>query len=87
MTGSYNETLSTMFSKNVRNSIQEEKADIMKPVFSDVFLNVRIKRGDGAMNLWSLDGGYNKYLATSNSVIYILIKLLFSLLEWYNKYT
>ena len=27
MTGSYNETLSTMFSKSVRNNIQEEKAD------------------------------------------------------------
>lgn len=65
MTGSYNETLSTMFSKNVRNSIQEEKADKYKPVFSDVFPNVTIKRGDGAMNLWSLEGGYNNYLATS----------------------
>lgn len=65
MTGSYNETLSTMFSKNVRNDIQEEKADQSKPVFSDVFPNVRIKQGDGAMNLWSLEGGYNNYLATS----------------------
>lgn len=65
MTGSYNETLSTMFSKNVRNSIQEEKADKYKPVFSDVFPGVRIKHGDGAMNLWSLEGGYNNYLATS----------------------
>lgn len=65
MTGSYNETLSTTFSKNVRNSIQERKADIYKPVFSDVFPNTRIKRGDGAMNLWSLEGGYNNYLATS----------------------
>ncbi|NFD56109.1 terminase [Clostridium botulinum] len=65
MTGSYNETLSTMFSKNVRNSIQEEKADKYKPVFSDVFPEVRIKHGDGAMNLWSLEGGYNNYLATS----------------------
>lgn len=65
MTGSYNETLSTMFSKNVRNSIQEEKADIYKPVFSDVFPGVRIKYGDAAMNLWSLDGGYNNYLSTS----------------------
>lgn len=65
MTGSYNETLSTMFSKNVRNSIQEEKADKYKPVFSDVFPNVRIKQGYGAMNLWSLEGGYNNYLATS----------------------
>jgi predicted phage terminase large subunit-like protein len=65
MTGSYNETLSTMFSKNVRNAIQEEKVDKYKPVFSDVFPNVRIKHGDGAMNLWSLEGGYNNYLATS----------------------
>lgn len=65
MTGSYNETLSTMFSKNVRNDIQEEKADKYKPVYSDVFPKTRIKRGDGAMNLWSLEGGYNNYLATS----------------------
>jgi predicted phage terminase large subunit-like protein len=65
MTGSYNETLSTMFSKNVRNSIQEEKADKYKIVYSDVFPGVSIKRGDGAMNLWSLEGGYNNYLATS----------------------
>lgn len=59
MTGSYNETLSTMFSKNVRNSIQEEKADENKPVFADVFPGTKIKYGDGAMNLWSLEGGYN----------------------------
>lgn len=65
MTGSYNETLSTMFSKNVRNDIMEEKADQIRIVFSDIFPNVRIKRGDGAMNLWSLEGGYNNYLATS----------------------
>lgn len=65
MTGSYNETLSTMFSKNVRNDIMEQKADVYKPVFSDVFPGVSIKRGDGAMNLWSLEGGYNNYLATS----------------------
>ncbi len=65
MTGSYNETLSTMFSKNVRNSIQEEKADVYKPVYGDVFPGVKIKRGDGAMNLWSLENGYNNYLATS----------------------
>lgn len=65
MTGSYNETLSTMFSKNVRNDIMEEKADQSRIVFSDIFPDVRIKRGDGAMNLWSLEGGYNNYLATS----------------------
>lgn len=65
MTGSYNETLSTMFSKNVRNDIQEAKADLYKPVYADVFPQTRIKQGDGAMNLWSLEGGYNNYLATS----------------------
>lgn len=65
MTGSYNETLSTMFSKNVRNDIQEEKADENRTVFSDIFPGVSIKHGDGAMNLWSLEGGYNNYLATS----------------------
>ena len=65
MTGSYNETLSTMFSKNVRNDIMEEKADENRIVFSDIFPGVSIKRGDGAMNLWSLEDGYNNYLATS----------------------
>lgn len=67
MTGSYNETLSTNFAKGVRNSIQEEKADDYVPVFSDVFAGIKIKAGDGAMNLWSLEGGYNNYLATSPS--------------------
>lgn len=65
MTGSYNETLSTVLSKNVRNDIQEEKADQNRVVFSDIFPGVKIKQGDGAMNLWSLEGGYNNYLATS----------------------
>lgn len=65
MTGSYNETLSTTFSKNVRNTIQEEKADEDKIIYADIFPNVKIKRGDGAMNMWSLENGYNNYLATS----------------------
>lgn len=65
MTGSYNETLSTTFSKSVRNGISEEKADKDKIVYSDIFPGTAIKRGDGAMNLWSLEGGYNNYLATS----------------------
>lgn len=65
MTGSYNETLSTTFSKNVRNTIQEVKAQEDTIVYSDIFPNTRIKHGDGAMNLWALEGGYNNYLATS----------------------
>lgn len=65
MTGSYNETLSTTFSKGVRNTISEIKADETKIVYSDIFPNTRIKHGDGAMNMWSLEGGYSNYLATS----------------------
>lgn len=65
MTGSYNETLSTQFSKNVRNSILEIAGDKDKIIYNDIFPDTKIKRGDGAMNLWSLEGGYNNYLATS----------------------
>lgn len=65
MTGSYNETLSTTFSKGVRNDIQAMKGDKDKIIYSDIFPDTRIKRGDGAMNLWSLEGYYNNYLATS----------------------
>ena len=63
MTGSYNETLSTMFSKNVRNVINE-----INGKYSEIFPNTKIKYGDGAMNLWSLEGNEtNNYLATSPS--------------------
>ena len=65
MTGSYNETLSTTFSKSVRNAIQETKADPNVTVYKDIFPHVKIKQGDAAMNLWSLEGGYSSYLATS----------------------
>ena len=64
MTGSYNETLSTVFAKNVRDTIQENKADITRVVYSDVF-DAKIKYGDAKMNLWSLEDVYNNYLATS----------------------
>lgn len=65
MTGSYNEMLSTSFSKSVRDTIQEIKAHPETVVFSDIFPGVEIKRGDAAMNLWSLKDGHNNYLATS----------------------
>lgn len=65
ITASYNETLSNRFSKKVRDDISEVKADESRIVYSDIFPNSRIKDGDGAMNLWSLEGRYNSYLATS----------------------
>lgn len=92
MTGSYNETLSTTFSKAVRNGIQEEKGDADKIVYSDIFPDTKIKYGDGAMNLWSLEGGYNNYLATSptgtatgfGADIMIIDDLIKSALEAFN---
>ncbi|WP_353106244.1 phage terminase large subunit [Acetoanaerobium noterae] len=65
MTGSYNETVATQFSKGVRNSIQEIKGEEDKIVYSYIFPGTVIKQGDGAANLWSLDDGYANYLATS----------------------
>jgi predicted phage terminase large subunit-like protein len=67
VTGSYNETLSTVFSKGVRNKIQEIGAD-NRIVYHDIFPNTQVKRGDAAANLWGLVGNEtNSYLATSPS--------------------
>lgn len=65
ITASYNETLSSRFSKKVRDDISEIKADKSRVVYSDIFPASKIKDGDAAMNLWSLQGQYNSYLATS----------------------
>ena len=65
MTGSYNEKLSTTLSRGVRDTIQTIKADEDVTVFNDIFPRCQIQRGDGAVNMWSLVGGYNNYLATS----------------------
>ena len=65
ITGSYNEQLSTTFSRGVRNAIQERKASKDRIVYSDIFPNTRMKRGSSAANLWTLEGQHVSYLATS----------------------
>ena len=65
ITGSYNEQLSTTFSRGVRNDIQERKASKDKIVYSDIFPNTQIKRGSSAANLWTVEGQHVSYLATS----------------------
>lgn len=65
MTASYNEKVSTQFSKTIRNTIQEQKADKNKIVYNDIFPDTKIKRGDSSVNLWSIEGSYANYLATS----------------------
>lgn len=65
MTGSYNETLSTTFARQVRNTIEERSAG-GKPVFRDIFPNTQVKYGEASASIWSLDGNNQKnYLATS----------------------
>lgn len=65
MTGSYNATLSETFSKQVRNVIDTQKLDATKIIYSDIFPEVRIKRGDGASERWALQGQHATYLSTS----------------------
>lgn len=67
ITGAYNEQLSTTFSRNVRDGIQERKADKSKIVYSDIFPRTRLKRGSSAANMWTLEGAHVSYLATSPS--------------------
>lgn len=65
ITVSYNETLSGRFAKAVRDGIDEENLEHKKMMFCDVFPETKIKKGDGAYQLWSLDGQFFNYLATS----------------------
>lgn len=65
MTGSYNETLSGQFAKQVRDTIQNIKVDD-KLVYSDIFPKTRVKYGEASASMWSLEGSSQKnYLATS----------------------
>lgn len=65
ITGSYNEQLSTTFSRGVRNAINERKASKDKIVYSDIFPRTYLKKGSSAANLWTLEGQHISYLATS----------------------
>ena len=65
MTGSYNETLSGQFAKQVRDTIQTIKVDDTI-VYNDIFPNTKIKYGEASASMWSLEKSDQKnYLATS----------------------
>ena len=65
MTGSYNETLSGTFAKQVRDCIAEQKTEGIT-VYSDIFPNTKIKYGEAASQKWALEGSQQaNYLATS----------------------
>lgn len=65
MTGSYNETLSGTFSKQVRDTIAEKKT-LGVTVYNDIFPDTKIKYGEAAAQKWALEGSnQDNYLATS----------------------
>ena len=65
MTGSYNETLSGTFAKQVRDGIAEKKTPGVT-VYNDIFPNTKIKYGEAAAQKWALEGSpIPNYLATS----------------------
>ena len=65
MTGSYNETLSGTFAKQVRDCIAEQKTQGIT-VYNDIFPNTKIKYGEAAAQKWALEGSQQaNYLATS----------------------
>lgn len=67
MTGSYNETLSGTFAKQVRDCIAE-KPTLGVTVYNDIFPNTKIKYGEASMQKWALEGSQQaNYLATSPS--------------------
>lgn len=65
MTGSYNETLSETFAKQVRDGIAEKKTPGVT-VYNDIFPGTKIKYGEAASKKWALEGSpIPNYLATS----------------------
>lgn len=62
---SYNRQLSIRFGKTVRDGISATRIDPKYKVFSDFFPGIRIKDGDASMEMWSLEGSYFTFLATS----------------------
>lgn len=67
ITVSYNQTLSARFAKSVRDAIEDEEIQDEEDYFvvNSFFPSLKIKDGDGSASLWSLQGAYMSYLATS----------------------
>lgn len=64
-TGSYNEDMATDFSKEVRDTIAEERVLDDQIVYTDIFPKAKLKHGSAAAKRWALQGSKLSYLATS----------------------
>ncbi len=61
MTCSYNEIIGTDFSRNCRDLITEERTDDLAIVYTDIFPDIEIKKGNSSVNNWTVKGGFNTY--------------------------
>lgn len=62
ITGSYNDSAASDFSKYTRDAIGVTKNEPDDIVYSDIFPNTRIKRGTAAHEKWALEGQHFSYL-------------------------
>ncbi len=58
---SYNDELAQSFSMYTRNTIQEEKNTSTQIVYSDIFPDTKIKKGDASFKRWSVEGSFFSY--------------------------
>lgn len=61
ITCSYNDDLATEFSRFTRDGIMEEKTYPHEIVFSDIFPETQIKKGDASYKKWALEGQHFSY--------------------------
>jgi len=62
MTLSFNDGSAQDYSKYTRNTISETKNLPEEIIFSDIFPDVKIKKGDGSYEKWALEGQHFSYL-------------------------
>lgn len=62
ITASHTDGQAADFSKYTRNGIMEEKNTSSQQVFSDIFPNTKIRRGDASKQKWALEGQFFNYL-------------------------
>ncbi len=60
---SYSDEVATDFSRYVRDEISRKRCRPNEIIFNDVFRHVKIKKGDAAVQKWSLEGRHFSYKA------------------------
>lgn len=61
---SYNEEYATDSSKHLLEEIRQEPEE-GRICFKDIAGDIRVKKGEGAVNRWSVEGGFNTWLSAS----------------------